>query len=83
VPDKRPTQFAKGTLLSVDCSRAPAAILLVNTGSRSMKLRAADYKSLLVIGEDSLSCEWKNRKVAVNYRAGGTADGDLVSLEMQ
>jgi tetratricopeptide (TPR) repeat protein len=83
VPDKRPTQFAKGILVSVDCSRAPAAILLVNTGARSMKLRAADYKSLLVIGEDGLSCEWKNRKVAVNYRAGGVADGDLVSLEVQ
>ncbi len=83
VPDKRPTQFAKGVLLSVDCSRAPAAILVVNTGARSMKLRTPDYKSLLVIGEDNLSCDWKNRKVAVNYRAGGVADGDLISLEVQ
>jgi len=82
-PDKRPTQFAKGTLVSVDCSHAPAAILLVNTGVRAMKLRASDYKSLLVIGEDGLSCDWKNRKVAVNYRAGGVADGDLVSVEVQ
>ncbi len=82
-PDKRPTQFAKGILVSVDCSRAPAAILLVNTGVKNMKLRASDYKSLLVIGEDALSCEWKNRRVAVNYRAGGVADGDLISLEVQ
>jgi tetratricopeptide (TPR) repeat protein len=83
VPDKRPTQFAKGVLVSVDCSRAPTAILVVNTGTRSMKLRAPDYKSLLVIGEDNLSCDWKNRKVAVNYRVGGVADGDLISLEVQ
>ena len=69
--------------MSVDCSRAPAAILLVNTGGRSVKLRTPDYKSLLVIGEDSLSCDWKNRKVAVNYRVGGSSDGDLISLEMQ
>jgi hypothetical protein len=48
-----------------------------------MKLRASDYKSLLVIGEDGLSCDWKNRRVAVNYRPGGAADGDLVSVEMQ
>jgi hypothetical protein len=48
-----------------------------------MKFRTADYKSLLVIGEDSLSCEWKNRKVAVNYKPGGAADGDLVSVEVQ
>ena len=82
-PDKRPTQFAKGTLLSVDCSHTPSAVLLVNTGTKSLKLRTADYKSLLVIGEDSLSCDWKNRKISVNYKPGGMADGDLVSVEVQ
>ena len=83
IPDKRPTQFAKGVLVSVDCAKAPLAFVVVNTGVKSMKLRATDYKSLLVIGEDSFSCDWKNRKVAVNYRAGGAADGDLISLEVQ
>jgi tetratricopeptide (TPR) repeat protein len=83
VPDKRPTQFVKGTLTSVDCSRAPAAVLMVNTGTRSLKLRTSDYKSLLVIGEDGLSCDWRNRRVSINYKAGGAADGDLVSVEMQ
>jgi tetratricopeptide (TPR) repeat protein len=82
-PDKRPTRFAKGVLVNVDCSKAPVAILTVNTGVKAMKLRATDYKALLVIGEDTLSCDWKNRKVAVNYRAGGAMDGDLVSLEVQ
>jgi tetratricopeptide (TPR) repeat protein len=82
-PDKRPTQFVKGTLTSVDCSRAPAAILTVNTGTRSLKLRASDYKSLLVIGEDGFSCDWRERRVSVNYKAGGVSDGDLVSLEVQ
>ena len=82
-PDKRPTQFVKGTLTSVDCSRAPAAVVSVNTGSRSLKLRTPDFKSLLVIGEDGFSCEWHNRRVSINYKAGGTADGDLVSVEMQ
>jgi hypothetical protein len=82
-PDKRPSQFAKGILVSVDCSRAPIAILTVNTGVKSIKLRTADYRGLLVIGDEGLSCEWKNRKVAVNYRAGGASDGDLVSLEVQ
>jgi tetratricopeptide (TPR) repeat protein len=82
-PDKRPTQFAKGTLLRVDCSHTPSAVLLVNTGARWLKLRTADYKSLLVIGEDGLSCDWKNRKISVNYKPGGMADGDLVSVEVQ
>lgn len=82
-PDKRPTQFAKGTLVRVDCSKPPAAILIVNTGGKSLKLHTADSRSVLVIGEDNLSCEWTNRKVSVNYHAGGTADGDLVSVEVQ
>jgi tetratricopeptide (TPR) repeat protein len=82
VPDKRPTQFAKGTLISVDCSHAPAAVVTVNTG-RPLRLRVADYKSLLVMGENQFSCDWKNRKVAVNYKAGTGGEGDLVSLEVQ
>ena len=83
VPDKRPTVFSKGILTSVDCSKAPAATVMVNTGTRSMKLHTGDYKALLVIGEDQFSCDWRNRKVAVNYKAAGAGDGDLVSLEVQ
>jgi tetratricopeptide (TPR) repeat protein len=82
-PDKRPTEFVKGLLLSVDCSHTPAAVLLVNNGRRSLKLRTSDYKTLLVMGEDRLSCEWRNRRVSVNYKPGGAADGDLVSVEVQ
>jgi len=82
-PDKRPTSFLKGTLISVDCSHTPAAVLTVNNGVRSLRLRTANYKSLTVIGEDEFSCEWSNRKVSINYRAGGTTDGDLVSVEVQ
>jgi tetratricopeptide (TPR) repeat protein len=81
--DKRPTVFSKGILTSVDCSKAPGATLTVNTGTRSVKLHTGDYKALLVIGEDQFSCEWRNRKVAVNYKAGAGGDGDLVSLEVQ
>jgi hypothetical protein len=55
----------------------------VTTGAKSLKLRTADYKTLLVMGENSLSCEWKNRKVSVNYKPGGAADGDLVSIEVE
>jgi hypothetical protein len=81
-PDRRPTSFLKGTLISVDCSHTPAAVLTVNNGVRSLRLRTANYKLLTLIGEDEFSCEWRNRKVSINYRAGGTADGDLVSVEV-
>ena len=81
--DMRPTKFFKGNLVDIDCSQAPSAILTVSSGSSEMKLRAADYKSLLLIGEDNFSCEWRDRQVTANYKAGGTSDGDLVSLEVR
>jgi hypothetical protein len=82
-PDKRAIQFVKGKLVAVDCSQAPSAILTVSAGARVLKLRTENYKSLTVMGADAFSCDWKSRLVAVNYRAGGKADGDVVSVEVQ
>jgi hypothetical protein len=81
--DKRRPKFLKGRLVDIDCSHAPTAILTVAAGSTEMKLRAADYKSLLLIGADDFSCEWHDVQVTVNYKPGGAADGDVVSLEMR
>ncbi|MGD1077603.1 MAG: hypothetical protein ABR881_04710 [Candidatus Sulfotelmatobacter sp.] len=81
--DKRPTKFFKGRLVAVDCSQAPAAILTVTAESATLKLRAADYKSLLLIGADDFSCDWRDRQVTVNYKPSGAKNGDLVSLEMR
>ena len=80
--DKRPIQYAKGKLIAVDCSQSPVAILRVMTGAKTMKLRTSDYKSLMLVGVDAFSCDWTNRAVSVNYKPGGKADGDLVSLEL-
>ena len=81
--DPRPAKFVKGELVAVDCSKTPVAILTVAASGKSLKLRAADYKSLLLIGADDFSCEWRDRPVTVNYKPGGLADGDLVSLEVR
>jgi hypothetical protein len=81
--DKRKVQFLKGKLVSVDCAQEPIAVLTVVTGRKTLKLRSEDYKSITLIGADEFSCEWRDRSVAINYRAGGKADGDLVSLEIQ
>ena len=82
--DTRAVEFSKGKLIGVDCSHTPAAILTVMIGVRkSLKLRTDDYKSLALVGADQFSCAWKNRNVAVNYKAGGKSDGDLISLELQ
>lgn len=80
--DKRLIQYTKGKLISVDCSQAPAAVVTVSTGAKTMRLRTADYKALMLVGVDAFSCDWTNRPVSVNYKAGGKADGDLVSLEV-
>ena len=82
-PDTRTTKFVKGRLVTVDCSNAPAAVLTVHSQSGTLKLRAADYKNLLLIGEDEFSCGWRDRQVTANYKPRGNGNGDLVSLEMR
>ena len=83
VLDRRKVQFVRGKLMKVDCSQSPVAILTIRTATRTLRLRTDNYKSLLLVGEDEFSCEWKDRTVIANYKAGGKADGDLVSVEVQ
>ncbi|MGB8061399.1 MAG: hypothetical protein WCF26_05875 [Candidatus Sulfotelmatobacter sp.] len=81
--DRRPTKFAKGRLVKVDCSQSPSAVLTVNSESGVLKLRAPDYRALLLIGADDFSCDWRDRQVTVNYKSRGGPEGDLVSLEVR
>ncbi len=83
VPDKRQPKHVQGRLVSVDCSSAPVAVLNVSAEGKLLKLRASDYKSLQLIGTDDFSCDWQDRAITVNYRPGGTMDGDLMSLEVR
>jgi hypothetical protein len=69
--------------VNVDCSQSPDAVLTVTSGTTVLKLRTADYKSLLLLGANAFSCAWNDRAVSVNYKPGGAADGDLVSLEIR
>ena len=81
--DKRPAKFLQGRLVGVDCSQSPAAVLTVTSGGTVLKLRTPDYKSLLLIGAETFSCDWNDRSVSVNYKPGGLSDGDLVSVEVR
>jgi tetratricopeptide (TPR) repeat protein len=81
--DNRVTKFAKGRLVAVDCSKAPAATLTVRSETGTLKLHSSDYKALLLIGADDFSCDWRDRQVTVNYKPRGGTDGDLVSLEVR
>src|SRR5450631_1527340 len=78
-----PVQFLKGKIVSSDCSKAPEATVIILSGMTTYKLHTSDYKSLLVIGEEQFSCEWKNRVVSVNYRGVGKHEGEIVSIETQ
>jgi tetratricopeptide (TPR) repeat protein len=82
-PDRRKPIYIRGQLVSVDCSQPPLAVVRVTTGARTLRLRTEDFKSLLLIGTDNFSCDWRNVAVAVNYKAGGKNDGDLVSIELR
>jgi tetratricopeptide (TPR) repeat protein len=78
-----PVQHMKGKLVASDCAKPPEAIVTVLAGMKTYQLHTSDYKSMLVIGEEQFSCEWKNRIVSVNYRAIGSNGGELVSVEVQ
>jgi hypothetical protein len=78
-----PVHFLKGKIVSSDCSKPPEATVTVLSGMVTYKMHAADYKSLLVIGEGQFSCDWKNRLVSVNYRAVGKHEGEIVSIEVR
>ena len=76
-------QFLKGKLVNSDCSKPPDAVLTVLVGMKTYKLHTADFKTLLVVGEDQFSCDWRNRVVAVNYKPSGKNEGEVVSVEVQ
>jgi tetratricopeptide (TPR) repeat protein len=80
--DKRPILYLKGKIVSVDCSKSPAAVVTVLSGKRTLKLRSENYKALVLVGTDEFSCEWRNQSASVNYKANGTSSGDLISLEV-
>lgn len=81
--DRRTTKFVRGRLVAVDCSSPPMAILTVHSDAGTLKLRTADYKSLLLIGADDFSCDWHDRQINANYKSTSAGTGDLVSLEMK
>lgn len=81
--DQRTTKFVRGRLVSVDCSKSPIAVLTIRSEGGQLKIRTADYRSVLLIGADDFSCDWRNREVTVNYKPSAGSEGDLVSLEMR
>ena len=80
--DKLPVRYLKGKIMSVDCSQAPAALVTVLAGKRTLKVRTQNYNALVLVGADQFSCDWRNQPASVNYKSNGSGPGDLVSLEV-
>jgi hypothetical protein len=81
--DTGQASFLKGRLVTVDCLTKPAALMTVIVGDKTWRFYARDGTRVIVIGADNFSCDWANRKVAINYRQTGDATGDIVSLELK
>ena len=78
-----PVENLKGKIVQSDCSKPPDVVVTIISGMTTYTMHAPDSKSLLTIGEDQFSCDWKNRPVSVNYRATGKSTGELVSIELR
>ena len=78
-----PVIFLQGRLTAVECDKSSAAVLKITSRGKNWRMHAADRSHLVVIGADTFSCDWKDQKVAVNYRQTGEGEGDLISLELQ
>jgi tetratricopeptide (TPR) repeat protein len=83
IPSQTPPSFLKGTIISVDCSTPPEAILTVVSGGKTWKMQVPDSKHVVLIGADLVSCSWSKQKVAINYRETGAGAGRVVSIEVQ
>ena len=81
--DPPPVNFLKGRLTAVDCSAPASALLTLISGTKTWQLKVHDREHVVVIGADNFSCAWNNQAVAVNYRATGETNGDVVSIEVQ
>jgi cytochrome c-type biogenesis protein CcmH/NrfG len=100
-PDMRPVKFMKATLAGVSCDGKTAVLSLAVSATpakgakvtrvRLLKLVVPDIQQVILVGVDTFSCDWRNQKVALNYKEGAspnivanaaTYDGDVVSIEM-
>lgn len=53
------------------------------SAGRTVKLLVPSTNKVVLVGADDFSCEWRDQRVAVNYRAGGELDGEVMSVELQ
>jgi hypothetical protein len=77
-PDKLPPCSSKAAR-SRGPLEGPAAVVTVATQGATLKLRAADYKSLVLIGDDDFSCDSWDRQVPLNHKPRGHLIGSCLT----
>jgi hypothetical protein len=78
-----PIGFLHGTVVSVDCSAAPTAVMTVVSGAKTWKMKVADTSHVVLQGADKFSCAWSKKKVALNYEVTGNGEGRVISVEIE
>ncbi|MBZ5569072.1 MAG: hypothetical protein LAN64_14630 [Acidobacteriia bacterium] len=81
-PPQQSIRFIKGKLISVNCTEQSGAVLSVRAGAKDLLMFTRDIKRVLLIGVDTFSCDWKDRRVSINYRLKPDGRGEIVSLEL-
>jgi len=82
-PNQGTPKFLKGVIQGIDCSSPPAATLTIASGKKSWKMQVPDSTHILLIGADSFSCSWAQKKVAINYHETSDSTGSVFSIEIQ
>lgn len=75
--------YLKGTLVAVDCSAPPLAVLSVVSDGKTWKMKVANSDHVVVIGADKFSCAWSHKKVALNYSPTAANEGRVITVEIQ
>ncbi len=77
-----PMRFARAVLIGSQCQPNGAVQINVAIGARKLKLKAPDWTKMTVIGADEFNCNWKNKRITLNYKERSATEGDVVSLEV-
>ena len=78
----RPMRYAKGVLIGSTCQPNGEVVLRVAIGATKLKLQAPDWTKMTVIGAGEFNCNWKNKRVTLNYKERSATEGEIVSLEV-
>lgn len=82
-PASSSMKFLKGTVVNVDCSSAPEALMTVTSAGKRWLMQVRDSKHVLVLGGTGFNCGWQGQKVALNYRETGESSGTVATIELQ